>query len=179
MPGSKQSLVDFQQHIMKRLSSVRAVSDVANWLGVEAGGGRYLLPLSEAGEVFQHSAVPALEPVPHTKFWFLGVANLRGVPTGVTDLAGWLGLRTSRVDLGSRMLEDSSLIAFSPALDVNGAVFVDRLAGLRTRAMFTPVPADSAGPAGLESYTDAAGLVWKVLSLEALAASDSFLDIAA
>ncbi len=170
---AKQSLIDFQQHFMERLKSAEAAPGAAGWLGVEAAGGHYLLPLTEAGEIFQLSALPELVAVAHTRPWFLGVANLRGTPVGVTDLAGWLGLRGA----GSEPARESAcLVAFNPALEINGALLVDRLAGLRAPGALKPT---EQGDDGVQRHVDADGQVWEVLSLAALARDERFLEIAA
>ena len=65
-----------------------------------------------------------------------GVANLRGGLTGVVDLAGLLGEAPVRTE---QALSESSLLAFNAALEVNAALLVDRLAGLRgTDALWLP-----------------------------------------
>jgi chemotaxis signal transduction protein len=62
----------------------------ASWLAVQCGGQGLIFPLRTAGEIFTAAGVL---PVPHTRPWFLGVANLRGGLHGVVDLGGFLGLR--------------------------------------------------------------------------------------
>lgn len=85
-------------------------------------------PLIE--EIFPWGGV---QPVPYTQPWFLGVANLRGALTGVVDLAGLLGAAQMHTE---QALAESSLLAFNGALDVNAALLVDRLSGLRGMGAF-------------------------------------------
>jgi twitching motility protein PilI len=75
-------------------------------------------PLKEAGEIFPLSPIV---PVPASHAWFLGVANLRGHLHGVVDLAGFLGVKGSEP-----LREQSRLVAFNAALDINCALLVDR-----------------------------------------------------
>ena len=83
----------------------------------------------------------SVQAVPYTQSWFLGVANLRGGLVGVVDLAGLLGSTAARTE---QALSEASLLAFNAALDVNAALLVDRLAGLRgTCLLYTsPSPRD-------------------------------------
>ena len=54
------------------------------WPGTE----RWMVELPDAGEVV---SVPELTPVPRTRPWFRGIANVRGALFSVVDLAGFLG----------------------------------------------------------------------------------------
>ena len=51
-------------------------------LAVEAGPDRWLLALSDAGEVLP---VPDVQTMPLTKSWYLGLVNVRGNLYGVTE----------------------------------------------------------------------------------------------
>ena len=114
-------------------------------------------------------------PVPHSHRWFLGVANLRGHLHGVVDLADFLGVKSSE---GGR--EQSRLVGFNVALDINCVLMVDRLSGLRSADELTPEPADDAAPrpafAGAR-LRDASGRIWQELMLSELARDEGFLKI--
>ena len=126
--ANREALRELQVRLAGRLQAARVEGlSVSSWLAVEAAGQSYLLPLAQSGEIFPWVAV---QPVPYTQAWFLGVANLRGGLVGVVDLAGLLGSPVQRTE---QMLAESSLLAFNTALDVNAALLVDRLAGLRGR----------------------------------------------
>jgi twitching motility protein PilI len=171
--ANKEALRELQTRLAERLQAARAQADTAaNWLAVECAGQGLLLPLAQAGEIFP--LAPTL-PVPHTQPWFVGVANLRGRLHGVVDLARFLGLAR-----GAAAAEPSRLIAFNVALDINCAVLVDRLAGLRSAEQLREEPGDGrprpafAGPI----YIDAAGRRWQALMLAALAGDEAFLKVA-
>jgi twitching motility protein PilI len=143
-----------------------------SWLAVEAAGRGFVFPLSEAGEIF--SMVP-LMPLPHAKDWFLGVANLRGHLHGVVDLGLFLGLHVAE-----QGREASTLVAFSPSFDLNAALRIDRLAGLRSEKQFE---LDAEASAGAPSFVgqrlrDADGRVWQEIRLAPLAKHEAFLRIA-
>ncbi len=149
----------------------------ASWLAVECAGRGLLLPLVDAGEIFP---LMTLVPVAHVRPWFLGVANLRGGLHGVVDLAAFLDL-----GMPERRHEDARLVAFSAALDINCALLVDRLAGLRSAAELSAPPAPAPAPTSPvpafmgARLCDEAGRDWQELHLSALACDDAFLSIAA
>jgi len=78
--ANKEALRQLQQRLADRLQRVREQAPARNWLAVEVAGHGFLLPLDQAGEIFP---VAAIQPVPHSQPWFLGVANLRGQLHGV------------------------------------------------------------------------------------------------
>lgn len=173
--AKKEALRELQSRLAERLQAAKQQTDAAAWLAVECAGQGLLLPLAQAGEIF---GLAALLPVPHTSAWFMGVANLRGRLHGVVDLAAFLGLRDGAMaELPGR--EQSRLIAFNPALEINCALLVDRLAGLRNLDQLSRKPDEAARPAFAGgSYVDAAGRGWQELQLAALAGDDAFLRIA-
>jgi len=173
--ANKEALRELQTRLAKRLQGAREQADTpVSWLAVECAGQGFLLPLAQAGEIFSWAPVV---PVPHSRDWFLGVANLRGRLHGVVDLAGFLGLRTAAT--GEAVREQSRLVAFNPALDINCALLVDRLAGLRSLDQLRADPHSGPRPAFAgRSWTDLAGRNWQELQLSALAGHDAFLKVA-
>jgi twitching motility protein PilI len=171
--ANKEALRELQGRLAERLHEVKTQERTLSWLAVESGGHGFLLPLAEAGEIFQPGA---LLSVPHALPWFLGVANLRGVLAGVVDLAGFLGLR-SRLPEGER--DQARVVAFNPTLEINGALQVDRLAGLRNQTQLTPEVVDVHARPGFVGgrYHDAGGRVWQELRLAVLARDERFLRI--
>ncbi len=106
------------------------------------------------------------------------MANLRGTLTGVVDLAGLLGGSPARPE---QALFESSLLALNAALEVNAALLVDRLVGLRGAQAFVasePPAAEAAAYWG-NTYVDAQGTRWQELNLQALAQHPTFLSISA
>ncbi|WP_156374485.1 chemotaxis protein CheW [Pseudorhodoferax sp. Leaf274] len=146
----------------------------AHWLAVQAGGQRCLVPLAQAGEIFPWTAV---QPTPYTRAWFLGVANLRGDLCGVVDLGRFLQRDAPRSE--DTATPDAKLLGFHPAIGLNCALRIDRLLGLRSADAFGPAaPGTPDVPAWLgPQHTDAEGLVWQTLDLQALAHSPAFLAI--
>ena len=169
--ANKQALRDLQSRLAERLQAARTQARGRSWLAVECGTRGFLFPLREAGEIF---ALAPIVAVPHSQRWFLGVANLRGHLHGVVDLAGFLGVKGT--DSGR---DQSRLVGFNQALDLNCVLLVDRLLGLRSEEELTSEPApETTRPtfAGAR-YRDASGRSWQELNLGELAGNEAFLKI--
>jgi twitching motility protein PilI len=170
--AKKEALRELQSRLADRLQAARTQDRGRSWLAVECAGHGFLFPLQEAGEIFPY-APPV--PVPYTNRWFMGVANLRGGLHGVVDLAGFLGVRSA-----SSVRENAWLVAFNSTLDINCAVLVDQLAGLRSADQLTPEPPDGQAlpPFVGTPYRDRNQRLWRELNLSALAHDTAFLKIA-
>lgn len=181
--SKKQALREFQSRLAQRLQSAQAGADAASWLAVRAGVLRLLVPLSHAAEIFPWTDV---QPLPHAKPWFLGVANLRGNLVGLVDLAGYLGTvgGSDPGPIGVRSaaaLAQCRLISFNQVLELNAALLVDELLGMRTVASFARSESVEPGGPGFFSqrYTDALGQDWHEINLQILSQQAGFLDIGA
>lgn len=175
--ANKEALRELQQRLADRLQKVRQQAPARNWLAVEMAGHGFLLPLDQAGEIFPLGAV---QPVPHSQPWFLGVANLRGQLHGVVDLSGFLGLsrRTPRLPTEPQARDAGRLIAFNHALQVNACLLVDRLLGLRQAGAMQPTERGRSAPHFVvQELADPQGRVWYELDLAVLASDDAFLKI--
>lgn len=174
--ANRTALRELQSRLASRLQVARSEGVSVAWLAVEAGQGRYLFPLAHAGEIFPWTPV---QPVPYTQAWFLGVANLRGGLYGVVDLARFVTPDAAhRADNTSA---ETSLLALNTALEVNTALLVDRLAGLRAADAFAAAePAAANAPAYFgRVMVDAAGARWQEINLQALSQNPFFLSISA
>ena len=169
--ANKEALRELQSRLAERLSAARTQERGKSWLAVECSSRGFLLPLREAGEIFP---LAPLQPVPHTHRWFLGVSNLRGHLHGVVDLAAFLGVKSAEV---SR--DQSRLVGFNPRFELNCALMVDRLSGLRSDDQLVLQPDDQAArPAFVGArYRDGAGRLWQELNLGELAGDEAFLRI--
>jgi twitching motility protein PilI len=175
--ANRQALRDLQSRLAERLQAARSKGVTASWLAVEAGSLHFLFPLSQSGEIFPWVSAQA---VPYTQAWFSGVANLRGGLFGVVDLASFVSGQPP-VPRAERALADARLVALNAALDVNCALLIDRLAGLRKPDAFTEVMARS--PDALEyfghRYVDLQGTQWQEINLQLLARQTHFLTVGA
>ena len=169
--ANKEALRELQSRLAERLLAARTQDLGKSWLAVECSGHGFLLPLKDAGEIF---TVAPIVPVPHSQAWFLGVANLRGHLHGVVDLAGFVGLKSDEP-----LRDQSHLVVFNPSLEINCALLVDRLAGLRTEQQLAPDTApDGEAPSFVgQRYRDEGGRIWQELRLAALANDETFLRV--
>jgi twitching motility protein PilI len=90
-------------------------------------------------------------------------------------LAGFLGIR------GNEAARDQSwFVAFNNDLNINSALMVDRLSGLRSMEQLKPEADDGqAKPAFVgKPYRDENNRLWRELNLAALANESAFLRIA-
>ncbi len=175
--ANREALRELQTRLASRLQAARSEGMSVHWLAVEAGGGRYLFPLAHAGEIFPWTTV---QPAPYTKPWFMGVANLRGGLSGVADLAHFLAVDGLGVRTESNPAE-ANLLTFNAAIELNCALLVDQLVGLRGADAFASAapPPQDAPPYFGKTYTDPAGVKWQEIDLQSLAQSPSFLSISA
>ena len=174
--SNKDALRALQVRLASRLQQAREQPRSAGWLAVECGAVGFLLPLAQAGEIHPSRDVTA---VPHSSAWLAGVVNVRGQLIAVLDLAVFLGLRAEAPAPASAR-QMSQLVLLNPALRVNCALMIDRLAGLRDREQLTALPLEGASrpPFAPRQWLDAAGRSWDELDLSALVLDPAFLDVA-
>ncbi|MGR4869071.1 chemotaxis protein CheW [Variovorax sp. LARHSF232] len=175
--ANRDALRAFQSRLAGRLQAARSSGVSASWLAVEAGDAKFLFPLGHAGEIFPWTPP---QPVPYTQQWFLGVSNLRGGLYGVIEFATFAaGRRTGPVTEAARA--QSRLVALNELLEVNCALLIDRLVGLRGVEAFvsSKPPAEDAPAWTGVSYTDEAGEEWQEVNLQALSQQPQFLSIGA
>ncbi|GGE60317.1 chemotaxis protein CheW [Massilia psychrophila] len=158
--GRRTRLRQYQVQLLERMQAARANTGASvNQLGVQIGAGRYLLDLTQAGEIV---ALTALTAVPLTAPWYLGLVNVRGNLVGIVDLARYLGLGDTPPG------PDSRIVTFAGALGFNCALLVARVYGLRDGA-------------GMEvsgaQLRDTDGNQWTPLDLAALVADERFLHV--
>ena len=175
--ANRQALRELQSRLADRLQVARTQGVAPSWLAVEAGGEKYLFPMSQAGEIFPWVVTQA---VPYTQDWFLGVANLRGGLFGIVDLTSYVSGLTAlpKTELARK---ESRLVALNSALEVNCALLVDRLAGLRNQEAFDDFFARAADAPEFfgNRYVDKNGASWQEINLQSLAQQTQFLTIGA
>ncbi|UCE30433.1 MAG: chemotaxis protein CheW [Burkholderiales bacterium] len=163
-----QNLREFQARLAERLRQAAAAPNVSARLGLQIGEARFLVELSEAGEILP---VPPITPVPLTRDWFKGVVNLRGTLHSVIDLQRFMGLGFTPTDRESR------LVAFGAKVGVNAGVVVSRMLGLRNIGAMQQGP-EPAEDGWLQSaWIDSDGATWRELSLIRLARDERFMVV--
>lgn len=160
--GRRTRLRQYQEQLLERMQAARANSGASvNQLGVQIGAERYLLDLTQAGEI---APVPALTAVPLTQSWYLGLANIRGNLVGVIDLARFLGVDGGAMATGG----DARIVTFASGLGFNCGLLVARVHGLRQAEKMVP---------NGEQLRDADGNDWNALDLTLLVADERFLHV--
>ncbi len=178
--ANREAIRDLQTRLASRLRTARDEGLSVSWLAVTAGGANYLFPLAQSGEIFP---IGTLQSVPYAQQWFLGVVNLRGGLYGVVDVAGFLSGGAARTSPGAsgQKSNTQSVLTFNAALDVNCALLVDGLSGLRNPKDFadTLPPDPDAPPYFGNRFADSQGQAWQEINLQSLSQHPRFLSIAA
>ncbi|MFC0131318.1 type IV pili signal transduction protein [Massilia eurypsychrophila] len=158
--GRRTRLRQYQVQLLERMQAARANTGASvNQLGVQIGADRYLLDLTQAGEIVP---LPPVTVVPLTQPWYLGLANIRGNLVGIIDLARYLGLGDTQVGA------DSRIVTFAGTLGFNCGLLVGRVYGLRHAAGM-----QAAG----DCLRDTDGNDWTALDLAALVGDERFLHV--
>jgi twitching motility protein PilI len=170
MAKNKVRLREFQQTLAERLASARSgTAGSPARLGVLAGSGHWLVDLTDAGEIVP---VPDLLPVPLTKPWFAGVANIRGNLVSVVDFSAFMGQEPTQRSV------DARLLLAGQRFGINSALLVTRMMGLRQTASLKPQEgfAGSAPWVG-KGFTDQEGRLWHELKLDEVFNNPEFLQV--
>ena len=175
--ANRQAIRELQTRLAERLQIARTQGVAPSWLAVEAGGQKYLFPMTHAGEIFPWVAT---QSVPYTRSWFLGVANLRGGLFGVVDLASYVTGQKAFIQADVTH-KDARLVALNGSLDINCALLIDRLAGMRNQQAFSDFSEKSSDAPDFfgNRYTDESGASWQEINLQVLAQQAHFLTIGA
>ncbi len=175
--ANREALRELQTRLATRLQAARTEGMSVAWLAVQAGGHNYLLPLGQSGEIFPTAN---LQPVPYTRSWYRGVLNIRGGLYGVVDFAAFLA-EDGGVERAQAATTDTSVVTLHPLLEVNCALQVDALAGLRGPESFSSSAAPSPdAPAYFGNcLVDTTGKSWQEINLRILSQSAQFLSISA
>jgi twitching motility protein PilI len=163
-------LRDFSTQLAQRLRAVPSKAAEPARLAVRLADTGYLLDMSMTGEIV---ALPEIAPVPWTKPWFRGLANVRGRLVGVVDLM----LMSGRPPMTA---EDSlQLVVMGDVLKVNAALVATRAFGLRNLKDLQPLGtlSDPARPWELERFREADGTTLIELDLRRLVTTEQFSAI--
>jgi twitching motility protein PilI len=168
--AAKLDLRTFQRELASRLATKTAAQVESSRLGLSCGGERWLIRLADAGEVM---TMPEIVPVPLTRPWYLGVANIRGNLYSVVDFARYLGRETPAGAGQSR------LVLFGPrAGEINAGIVVTRVLGLRNLTELAPAAPPQDVPAWYaQRWMDGDGNAWQEIDLAILARETAFLSV--
>ena len=144
----------FQLQLLVRLRAAHhAAQSCEGRLGMMLGERRCLLDLRQAAVL---APVVSITPVPLSKDWYLGLADMCGSLINVIDLARFCGMASSVCDKRSR------IIVLPASLAANSAFLVPRVLGvcsLRDMVLQPETESAPAIPFG-RSYRAGDGLEW-------------------
>lgn len=143
----------------------------ATLLGILAGQERWLLRLSDSGEILQ---LPELTPVPLTRPCFCGIANIRGKLYSVTDFSAFLGGEATPRNASTRLLLIGSRYGS------NAAILVSRMLGLKHEKDFSALqrqPVTTLPHWGAHILMDRGGQQWRRLVVPELLADSDFMNV--
>jgi twitching motility protein PilI len=168
--AEKLSLRDYQRDLAQRLRAAEGTR-AASLLALQVGQEGWLVDLSDAGEVLP---VPRITPVPLTRGWFRGMANIRGNLYSVVDFSAFSG--------GAPVVqsEQSRLLLLGERFRIGSALLVDRSLGLRNPGQLKAQARDDAAQPWLKGgYLDEEGRAWKELDVPQLVLQQEFLTVGA
>jgi twitching motility protein PilI len=161
-------LRDFSAQLAQRLAEPKD-GGAPPRLGVRVGSRGYLVEMIHVGELVPNAAIA---PVPWTRPWFRGLANVRGRLVNVYDLQRMNGGEALR---GEPPLQ---LLVLADALKANAALLITRAFGLRAAKDLQALPAQAAAaPWEGASYRDADGTTLTELNVPRLLADERFTSI--
>ncbi len=165
----KSSLREFQRNLAERLRDPSKLRAFASKLGFQVGNESWFVSLADVAEVIP---APNFVPVPQTKPWFYGVANIRGRLFSIADFSAFQGQAPIAAGAERRVV-----LINEHLLEASGIV-VSRMLGLRNPDLFTRESiSDPSRPWIAAQYRDADNKVWLELDVRVLARNPSFLDV--
>ncbi len=165
--SDKPSLREYQRDLSSRLANLEA-SQPASKLGLQVGSERWLIDLTDAGEVIP---VPPIAAVPLTRAWFSGVANIRGNLFSIIDFPAFLGGAPLAATDQTRLLLIAEKYRMNSGLLVNGVLGLYREDQLRAGNNTATAQWSKA------EYLDSQGNKWKQLDVPGLVAHADFLQV--
>ncbi len=164
------SLREFQEDLVRRLAEAQT-GGRRGFLGIQAGTENWLLDLADSGEILPP---PPLAPVPLTRPWYRGMANVRGLLYGVVDFSGFHH-GVPIIPAGQ-----ARLVLVGARHGIQCALLVSRTWGLRSHDDFEPdsVLADERPWVG-QRLRDTQDRLWLRLDVSRLLAHPGFLDAGA
>lgn len=163
-------LREFSTQLAQRLKEAPGLPTEPTRLAVRIGSENFLVEMGLAGEIV---ALPDVAPVPWTKPWYRGLANVRGRLVGVVDLLQLTGREPLAAD------QAQQLLVFGEGLAASAGILVTRAFGIRNLKDLMALPPAGEGAASWEQlrYRDADNVAFTELDLRELARSAAFAAI--
>jgi len=163
-------LKDFSAQLAARLEAAPGPLNEPARLAVRIGTASFLLDMNKAGEIV---SAPPITPVPWTKPWYLGLANVRGRLVGVIDLMQLAGAAPIAPE------DAQQLVVFNEELKVNVGLLITRAFGLRNIKDLEALGAlqDRNRPWEARAFRDADGSRLVEIDLQGLTRFEEFASI--
>ncbi len=149
----------------------------AGWLGLKLGEFHFLVNLADVVEVLP---VPTIQPVPLTRHWFLGMANVRGNLVSITNIAQLMGIEAQPVKPASRIVLFNSVRTTQAAVLVDGVLGLQHLDAMQTNSIDFDYEYVALREYShwfeAESQTDKHGKQWLRLNVDHLLSDQVFLQ---
>ncbi len=162
------SLREFQQALATKLAEAGIETAPHARLGVQSGGRLWLIRLEDAGEVLP---LPEITPVPLTRPWFMGLANIRGNLASVVDFAAFMG------EPPVERLPGCRLVLVAERFRAHSGLVVERMVGLRNMHQLEAEQDGADRPWIRGAFRDPEGRRWYELDIGALVAHGDFLQV--
>ena len=162
------SLRQFQTELSQRLQDAASLPAETSRLGFLAAGHSWLVPLSDIDEVMP---VPEILPVPGTKHWFRGLANIRGNLYAVSDLGAYLSGKPTAES------SDNRLILAHRKFGLNAALLVQKALGLKQSLDLASTDSASPWPWATQQTLDAGQSHWNEINMARFLAETEFLTV--
>jgi twitching motility protein PilI len=170
--GAKQlvKLREFSTQLAQRLKEAPDLPTEPTRLAVRVGGENFLVDMGLAGEIVP---LADIAPVPWTKPWYRGLANVRGRLIGIVDLLQLTGRDPLPPEQAQQVL------VFGEGIAVNAGILITRAFGIRNLKDLTALPPAGESAANWEQvrYRGADGVAFTELDLRELARSPAFVAI--
>ena len=157
------NLREFQQGLLDRMQVQAESGTQVATLGITIGQDSWLVDMADISEVL---SVPNLTPVPLTKPWYRGVANVRGNIFSITDLGAYLDYGQTAQDAQSRVL------LIGQKFNFNTGLLVSKVLGLRNATEWLRSEEND-----VVSYQDDTGRQWHKLDIRSLLQQPEFIQI--
>jgi twitching motility protein PilI len=163
-------LREFSLQLAERIKAAPNTPVEPMRLAVRVGSDAYLIDMGLAGEIVP---VPAIAPVPWTKPWFRGLANVRGRLIGVIDMPQLSGRDATPNEQGQQLL------VFGAQIEANAGILITRAFGLRNISEMEALgnPGDATRPWETMRYRDMDGTVLTEVDLFQLVQTEKFAGI--
>jgi twitching motility protein PilI len=170
--GARQlvKLREFSTQLAQRLKEAPDLPTEPTRLAVRVGSENFLVEMGLAGEIVP---LADIAPVPWTKPWYRGLANVRGRLIGIVDLLQLTGRDPLPPEQAQQVL------VFGEGLAVNAGILITRAFGIRNLKDLSALPPAGESAANWEQvrYRGADGVAFAELDLRELARSPAFAAI--